>query len=49
MNRVIIGSSNVYRYYKKDNTNDFNDYIMVKCTDMGSFNAIMANIGPKDK
>jgi len=48
MNRVIIGSSNVYRYYNKVSYPNFNDYLLTKCTDIKIFEAIMTNLGKND-
>jgi len=48
MNRVLIGSSNVYRFYKSDTYKDYNTYSMVKCTDIKSFAAIMTNLEAGD-
>lgn len=49
MNRVLIGSSNVYRHYKSGTFKDYNKYILVKCVDIKSFEAIMSNLGRPDK
>ena len=49
MNRVLVGSSNVYRFYNKDVFKEYNSYILVKCVDIKSFEAIMANLGKDDK
>jgi len=48
MNRVIIGSSNVYRFYKSELYKDYNAYTMARCTDIKSFDAIMTNLEPND-
>jgi len=44
MERVIIGSSNVYRFYKPDLFKEFNSYNMVRCTDAVTFKAITDNL-----
>ncbi len=45
MERVIIGSSNVYRFYKTDLYKDnYNTYNMVRCTDVVTFKAIVDNL-----
>jgi hypothetical protein len=44
MERVIIGSSNVYRFYKPDNFKEFNTYNMVRCTDVVTFRALTDNL-----
>jgi len=44
MERVIIGSSNVYRFYKPDLYKDFNSYNMVRCTDAVTLKAITDNL-----
>jgi hypothetical protein len=44
MERVIIGSSNVYRFYKTDLYKEFNAYNMVRCTDVVTFKAIVENL-----
>jgi len=49
MNRVIIGSSNVYRYYNKATYTDYNDYILLKCVHIKSFEVILATLGKDDK
>jgi len=49
MNRVIIGSSNVYRFYNKTEYKDYNEYMLAKCTDIKCFEALMMNLGRNDK
>jgi hypothetical protein len=44
MEKVLIGSSNVYRFYRPDNFKDYNVYNMVRCTDMVTFKAIVNNL-----
>jgi hypothetical protein len=44
MERVIIGSSNVYRFYKPDNYKEFNTYNMVRCTDVVTLRALTDNL-----
>jgi hypothetical protein len=46
---VLVGSSNIYGYYNNDAFKDYNKYMLLKCTDIKSFEAIMANFGIKDK
>jgi hypothetical protein len=49
MNRVLVGSSNVYRYYNRGEYPNFNEYLSARCTDIKSFEAIMTNLGKNDK
>ena len=48
MYRVLIGSSNVIRFYKPELYKDFSKYLVVKCTDIESFRAVTANLGEED-
>ncbi len=45
---AIIGSSNVYRFYKPGTHNAKQNYSMVRCTDIVSFKAIMTNLESTD-
>jgi hypothetical protein len=44
MERVIIGSSNVYRFYRPEVFKDFKQYNMVRCTDIVTFKAVVENL-----
>ena len=46
MARMLVGSSNVYRFYKPDQFKTFKDYDMVKCTDIESFDAHLSSLKP---
>jgi len=48
MNRILIGSSNIYRFYRCDDYKDFNAYTVVKCTDIKTFDAVMTNLEVND-
>jgi len=45
---VIIGSSNVYRFYKSELVKSGRNYSMIRCTDITGFKAIMANLETSD-
>jgi hypothetical protein len=44
MANLLIGSSNVARFYKYDSFREFNQYQLLKCTTMDSFTALMTEI-----
>jgi hypothetical protein len=44
MANLLIGSSNVSRFYKQEAYRDFYQYQMLKCTTIDSFNALMTEI-----
>jgi hypothetical protein len=44
MERLIIGSSNVYRFYRPDTFKQFKNYNMVRCTDIVTFRALTENL-----
>jgi hypothetical protein len=44
MANLLIGSSNLARFYKPEIFKDFRQYQMMKCTTMDSFNALMMEI-----
>jgi hypothetical protein len=44
MARLLIGSSNLARFYKPEFFGDFNPYQMMKCTTMDSFTALMSEV-----
>ena len=46
MSRMLIGSSNVYRFYKPELYKKFDQYEMVKCVDIESFDAHMTSLLP---
>jgi sulfur carrier protein ThiS len=48
MDRVIIGSSNVYRFYRPELYKDFKTYNVARCTDLTTFKAIMENLGVEE-
>jgi hypothetical protein len=49
MSGMLIGSSNVYRFYRSESFPTFKNYSMVRCTDIESFRAIMGNLEEDDK
>jgi hypothetical protein len=44
MSNLLIGSSNIARFYKYDSFRDYNQYQMMKCTTMDSLTALVAEI-----
>jgi hypothetical protein len=48
MDRVLIGSSNVYRFYRPELYKDFKTYNVARCTDITTFKAIMDNLGEEE-
>jgi hypothetical protein len=44
MNRVLIGSSNVYKFYTPDSFKDHNPYIMTRCTRSSTLEANLLEI-----
>ena len=44
MDRIIVGSSNVYRFYRPELYKDFKTYNVARCTDIVTFRAIMDNL-----
>ena len=44
MANLLIGSSNLARFYKHDSFKDFKQYQMMKCTTMDSFTALMMEV-----
>jgi len=44
MSNLLIGSSNLARFYKPENYKDFNPYQLLKCTTMDSLTALMMEI-----
>ena len=46
MSRLLIGSSNVYRFYKPEAFKRHKEYTMMNCVDLKSFVAQMDNIDP---
>jgi hypothetical protein len=49
MTGVLIGSSNVYKFYRTDVHKSNNTYSMVRCTDINNFKAVMNNLEDDDK
>jgi uncharacterized membrane protein YgcG len=49
MANILIGSSNVNRFYKHTDFPSMRQYKMVKCTQMSGFSAYMVNIGAECK
>ena len=49
MARILIGSSNIYRFYEPSKYQNYNPYIMVNCTKMEVFKVKMGELGPEDK
>ena len=46
MSRLLIGSSNVYRFYKPEDFKKYKNYTMKNCVDIKSFVAQMDNVEP---
>jgi hypothetical protein len=44
MDRIIVGSSNVYRFYRPELYKDYKAYNVVRCTDIITFKAVMENM-----
>ena len=44
MDRIIVGSSNVYRFYRPELYKDFKTYNVARCTDIVTFKAVMDNL-----
>jgi len=44
MSRVLIGSSNVYRFYRANAFKHFGEYAMIRCVDFDSFSAQLAGL-----
>jgi hypothetical protein len=44
MDRIFVGSSNVYRFYRPELYTEFKTYNVDRCTDIISFRAIMENL-----
>jgi hypothetical protein len=44
MDRIIVGSSNVYRFYRPELYKDYKTYNVVRCTDIVTFKAVMENM-----
>ena len=49
MSRILIGSSNVYRFYLPETFREFKTYSMVKCTNVETYKARMECIDPKEE
>ena len=49
MARLLIGSSNVYRFYEAGKFTSYNPYIMVNCTKVEVFKAKMDALEAEDK
>ena len=49
MARILIGSSNIYRFYEAAKFRQINPYVMVNCTRAELFKVKMAELGPEDK
>jgi hypothetical protein len=47
MSNILIGSSNVVRFYKASSFSDVRQYTMVRCTEESSFKATMEDIEDK--
>ena len=48
MSRILIGSSNVYRHYRASAFRTYNEYVMIRCTDIESFSAQLENLEPTE-
>ena len=46
---VLIGSSNIYKFYQREAFASNRAYSVVRCTDISNFNAIMMNLEDDDK
>jgi len=44
MDRIIVGSSNVYRFYRPELYKEFKTYNVARCTDIVTFKAVMDNL-----
>ncbi len=44
MDRILVGSSNVYRFYRPELYKEFTTYNVARCTDIISFKAVMENL-----
>jgi hypothetical protein len=44
MDRIFVGSSNVYRFYRPELYKEYKTYNVARCTDIISFRAIMENL-----
>jgi hypothetical protein len=44
MSNLLIGSSNLARFYKPEKFKEYRPYQMMKCTTMDSFVALMAEL-----
>ena len=49
MSRLLIGSSNIYRFYKPESFPNHKPCAMVRCTNLEVFKAKMATLEPTDK
>ena len=49
MSRILIGSSNICRFYKPEAFNDYKRYTRVRCTRFEPFKARIACIEAKEK
>ncbi len=49
MSNILIGSSNVFRFYRREVYKEFKDYNVVRCTDINNFDATMTSLEPEDK
>ena len=49
MSKILIGSSNIARFYKAQSLSQFDPYIMKKCTKFEIFQVQMGHLGPEDK
>jgi hypothetical protein len=46
---VLIGSSNIYKFYRREAFPTNRAYAVVRCTDIANFKAIMMNLEDEDK
>ena len=49
MSRILIGSSNVYRFYSAEKYSSYKPYNLVRCVNIETYRARMGCIDPKEK
>ena len=48
MSRLLIGSSNIYRFYRANAFKSFGEYAMIRCVDFESLSAQLTNLEPSE-
>jgi hypothetical protein len=48
MSRLLIGSSNIYRFYRANAFKSFGEYAMIRCVDFDSLSAQLTNLEPSE-